>query len=391
MSADQGDAGGQYNYGICLKNGEGVAKDLKEAARYYKMSADQGNAFGQDKYGICLGEGEGVDKELKEAARYFKMSADQGNKDARMSYERCQAALATNLPSRSLSDFDGLSKMEQLGTGLCGTVWKVEDRNTVKTLAVKCIKVVPDFDSAKFMRQWRSFLDLLSHPCIVRPIGWGLPNKECRKLRIVMEYMCNGSLENALVEVSEGCPPSFWTHENITVMIVGIIQGMIYVHSNDVVHGDLKPSNILLDDKYRIHICDFGKSALDICGIETTEVLGTFAYKAPETFEECDTTTKVDIFAFGLILYEILVGRSVFPKDATLVRICELHESGYRPIIPTSVCGAVANVIERCWARDPNDRPCFEEIFAMLEESGFPFFEDISSEVVAGFMSSVSG
>jgi serine/threonine protein kinase len=99
----------------------------------------------------------------------------------------------------------------------------------------------------------------------------------------------------------------------------------------------------------------------------------------------------VDVFAFGLILYEMLVGQSVFPKDKALARICELHHQRYRPNIPNSVSRLVANVIQRCWAHDPNDRPDFEEIFSTLEGSWFPFFKDVSGEVIEKFMSMMNG
>ena len=77
-AADQGHAGGQCNYGVCLKSGEGVEKDVCEAARYLKMAADQGDAEGQFKYGLCLANGQGVEQNVCEAVRYYKMAADQG-------------------------------------------------------------------------------------------------------------------------------------------------------------------------------------------------------------------------------------------------------------------------------------------------------------------------
>jgi TPR repeat protein len=57
LSADQGRAGGQCNYGLCLHNGEGVSIDLRNAAQYFKLSADQGRADGQCNYGLCLQNG----------------------------------------------------------------------------------------------------------------------------------------------------------------------------------------------------------------------------------------------------------------------------------------------------------------------------------------------
>jgi TPR repeat protein len=72
-----------------LLNGEGVERDLVEAAKYFKKSADQGNDKGQYEYGLRLKYGEGVQTSLREAARYFKLSADQGNSKAQRSYGTC--------------------------------------------------------------------------------------------------------------------------------------------------------------------------------------------------------------------------------------------------------------------------------------------------------------
>ena len=82
LSADQGYAPAQFRYGLCLKEGEGVPRDLSEAARYFKLSADQGHAPAQFQYGLCLKEGEGVPRDLSEAARYFMMVIEQGHTEA---------------------------------------------------------------------------------------------------------------------------------------------------------------------------------------------------------------------------------------------------------------------------------------------------------------------
>jgi serine/threonine protein kinase len=181
----------------------------------------------------------------------------------------------------------------------------------------------------------------------------------------------------------------FWTRENISVMIVGIIIGMKYIHSQGIMHRDLKPGNILLDENYRIRICDFGTARFEGCGTVTSNMVGTLRYMAPEMFEEDPPTSKVDVFAFGLILYEILVGESVFPKNMAIAPIVRLHVRGFRPRIPESVSPIVASVIEKCWSVNPRNRPSFEEIFNELREAQFPFFRDVDSGVIDEFISAV--
>jgi TPR repeat protein len=89
LSADQGNAEGQWRYGVCLLNGEGVEVDLRMAAHYFKLSADQGNAEGQWRYGACLLNGHGVGVDFRMAAHYFKLCADQGNAEGQWRYGDC--------------------------------------------------------------------------------------------------------------------------------------------------------------------------------------------------------------------------------------------------------------------------------------------------------------
>jgi serine/threonine protein kinase len=389
MSADQGNAFGQYNYGICLNHGQGIAKNLSEATRYFKMSADQGNADAQNGYGICLKNGEGVAKNLSEAARYFKMSADQGNGDADKEYHLCRKELSA---SESISvadgiiDLQGFKNVRELGRGRFGIVWLTENKNN-EILAVKYIEVGPTFDSGRLLREV-SVLTSLNHPCIVRIAGWSLPNEECRKARIATEFMINGSVEDALVRVKKGDIPRFWTHTNITKMMIGVVLGMKYLHSRNIIHRDLKPGNLLIDENGQIRIADFGTAKLEDCGT-TTDVIGTLAYMAPEALDGSGPTKKFDVFAFGLIIYEILVGESVFPKTGSALQIAGMHVKGIRPDIPKGIHGSVGKLIQQCWSNNPEDRPTFDKIFDKLERDWFPFFKDVDHAACEAFIASV--
>jgi TPR repeat protein len=93
VAADQGDAVAQFNYGVCLKKGEGVQIDFKGAAHYFKLAADQGFAAAQLNYGNCLKNGEGVSIDFEGAAHYFKHAADQGFAAAQLNYVNCPITL----------------------------------------------------------------------------------------------------------------------------------------------------------------------------------------------------------------------------------------------------------------------------------------------------------
>jgi serine/threonine protein kinase len=170
-------------------------------------------------------------------------------------------------------------------------------------------------------------------------------------------------------------------------MIVGLVLGMKYIHSQHVIHRDLKPDNLLIDDKFRLRICDFGTAVFEKCG--TTTVAGTLAYMAPECFQDATPTPKVDVFAFGLILYELLVGESVFQRDATIGQIYKNHANGTRPEIPVWISRPIAELITSCWESDPDSRPTFEKIYENLEGNYFVFFNDVLPKVIIDYVAEI--
>jgi serine/threonine protein kinase len=171
-------------------------------------------------------------------------------------------------------------------------------------------------------------------------------------------------------------------------MIVGLLIGMKYLHSKNIIHRDLKPGNLLIDSNYRLRICDFGTAVFEDCG--TTTAIGTIAYISPETFRDAPPTKKVDVFAFGLIIYEILTGKSVFPKGANIAQIYGLHMTKTRPEIPKWISKAISELIESCWSSNPDSRPTFDEIYDKLETHRFVFFDDVPPNVVLQFISDVT-
>jgi serine/threonine protein kinase len=153
----------------------------------------------------------------------------------------------------------------------------------------------------------------------------------------------------------------------------------------------LKPGNLLLEEQFRVRICDFGTSRIEDCGTTTTEAFLTIIYAAPEAFDGERSTKKVDVFAFGLILYELLVGKSAFPLDANAARMARLHIDNFRPEIPNYVNPPIQRIIERCWSKDAKSRPSFDEIYGLLQDASFAFFDDVSPSVVKRFISEVEG
>jgi serine/threonine protein kinase len=171
-------------------------------------------------------------------------------------------------------------------------------------------------------------------------------------------------------------------------MIIGFVCGMKYMHSKGIIHRDLKPRNLLIDSEFRLRISGFDSAVLD--GSTTTGIYGG-AYMAPEIFENAIPTKKVDVFVFGLILYELYVGESVFPENTGIPRLYKLHRERWRPEIPGYISEPIARLIRDCWSPEPESRPSFEEIYARLDGINFAFFDDVSPEVVRAYVSEING
>jgi serine/threonine protein kinase len=146
---------------------------------------------------------------------------------------------------------------------------------------------------------------------------------------------------------------------------------MRYVHSRHIIHLDLKPSNILVNSSGYPWIADFGSSRL-VSDRGWSEEMPTVYYAAPEMYRQNEQhTLKCDVFSFGLILYEMLVGKPVFPRSEHLFTVMRRLRDEDFPAIPAESGRVMGDLIGKCWQKEPKDRPSFHEIFTMFESCNF--------------------
>jgi serine/threonine protein kinase len=201
----------------------------------------------------------------------------------------------------------------------------------------------------------------------VRILAWS-PATDSSGGEIQMEYAPNGSLAAMLSKDRSRIP---WNPTHIGILICDIALGLRYMHSQGIVHGDLKPGNIVLDGEWRAKICDFGLSrAMNLEDAGTGE-MGTLAYMAPEQVQgNLNPTEKTDVFAFGLVLYEIISGKRAFGENQ-MMRVLKLHRAKYRPNLPDEFGPLMQALIPRCWSDRPRSRPSFAHILSEFESAGF--------------------
>jgi serine/threonine protein kinase len=198
-----------------------------------------------------------------------------------------------------------------------------------------------------------------------------------------------------------------------TVIIVGIVIGMYFVHCGGIIHRDLKPANVLLDPiSHYPKIADFGVSRpanvntskgearsnpLSLApGLDKTMAMtgqiGSPLYMAPEIIAGRSYSSKADVFSFGVLLYEIVTGKQPCQDcgDCSIFHFYEKVISGARETIPETVEAFTAALIRRCWDDDPHKRPTFLEIFDELQEHHFKIFSVVDPEAVDEFLQSLS-
>jgi serine/threonine protein kinase len=283
-------------------------------------------------------------------------------------------------------DIARLEEGEDLAAGRYGLVRRMTNSRRREDFAVKFynpIRFAGDIDAV--VNQMNTFL-CLCHPCVL-PIRRYTPPRDGSGLILATDYLAKGSLEEVLQNPGQHSGPGGWTHTRIAIAAAGIALGMNYLHTWGVTHGTLKPADILLDDKYRAKISDYQTSTLERLRAVKSSQVGSPSYLAPEVYEDGVVPTgKVDVFAFGLILYEMVVGVKAFPTSLSTASVMKRVLLGQRPKIPANVPEWVRILIERCWTVKSQTRPTFTEIVEKMNANKYTLFDDVDSEQVREFM-----
>ena len=183
---------------------------------------------------------------------------------------------------------------------------------------------------------------------------------------IVTEYISNGSLYEALRH--RPASPTL-TPTNKTIIAMGIAHGMCHLHDLNIIHRDLKSLNILLDQNSYPMICDFGIARFKTDQNQpVTQQIGTPHWMAPELFEGGKYDSRVDVYAYGIILWEMLTEETPFKGRCPvqiMAAVCTMHE---RPMMPLNVPKQLEELVRLCWSQTPEERPTFKTIYKLFRD-----------------------
>ncbi|XP_061990758.1 serine/threonine-protein kinase STY13-like [Rosa rugosa] len=203
-------------------------------------------------------------------------------------------------------------------------------------------------------------LATLKHPNIVRFIGG------CRKPMvwcIVTEYAKGGSVRQFLMRRQSRSVPL----KLAVKQALDVARGMAYVHGLGLIHRDLKSDNLLIFSDKSIKIADFGVARIEVQTEGMTPETGTYRWMAPEMIQHRPYTQKVDVYSFGIVLWELITGMLPFSKMTAVQAAFAVVNKGVRPIIPADCLTVLGEIMTRCWDPNPDARPPFTEVVRMLE------------------------
>ena len=252
--------------------------------------------------------------------------------------------------------------IDSLGRGGMAEVYRVWDEYRSVDIAMKVLRQDIAQDPIflrRFKREAQS-LAKLQHPSIVRFYGM---EREGLLVFLLMEYIEGQSLQSEIF-LSENHPLS---NQRILEILKPICSALNYAHKMGLVHCDLKPGNILIEENSdRVLLTDFGIARTMDAATSTLVGAGTPAYMAPELIKGLDPTPQSDIYSLGIVLYEMLTGgeRPFIGERATItgttadkVRWEHVHlEPSRVSKINIGVPSEVNEIITRCLAKDPRDR-----------------------------------
>ncbi|KAL3620530.1 hypothetical protein CASFOL_035442 [Castilleja foliolosa] len=275
-----------------------------------------------------------------------------------------------------------LEELRELGSGTYGTVYFGKWRGTdvaIKRIKKACFSGRSSEQERLTKDFWREarILSALHHPNVVAFYGV-VPDGAGGTLATVGEFMANGSLRTALNKKDK-----LLDYRKKLIIAMDAAFGLEYLHSKNIVHFDLKCDNLLVNlrDPQR-PICkvgDFGLSRIKRNTLVSGGVRGTLPWMAPELLHGCQNrvSEKVDVFSFGIVLWEILTGEEPYANMHYGAIIGGILKNTLRPLIPEQCDPEWRKLMEQCWSVDPEARPSFTAItyslrsmFAALQTKG---------------------
>ncbi len=276
-------------------------------------------------------------------------------------------------PTRPPAQIKGYAIEKFLGSGAYGEVWSATNQKTGRKVAIKFYSRRSSADVQLLAREVEKLVVLAADRYVVQllDVGW-----DVEPPYFVMDYIEHGSLEDRLNQ-AEPVPTA-----HAVELFQEIATAMMHLHGKGILHCDLKPGNVLLDQDGKPRVADFGQSRLST---DQTPALGTLFFMAPEQADmDAAPDARWDVYGLGALLFSMLTGKPPYYSAELADQIEDTQDithrlANYRKALqaadkPTEhrkipgVDRMLADVIDRCIAVDPDERfPSIQSVLFALQ------------------------
>jgi hypothetical protein len=288
--------------------------------------------------------------------------------------------------SEFIKNFSEFREIQIIGRGQFGVITLVENPSNQELFTLESFDDLTN--CTQLMNEVKILIEV-RHPSIVEIYGFS-PGTSEKAAQVATKYSRKGSLRELMDKIIARTVPNWldWTH--VAKIFCGIVLGMRFVHSRGIIHRDLRPENIFLDEEGLVKIGHFGKATFAdlINPLEQEENQETAQYVAPELFEG-EYSPAVDVYSFSVIVYEFFRGERMFGNDIPLSEMIEQVKTGIRPGIPDFMNPILKNLVSRGWAVDPNVRPTFDEILRELKNIQFKIVPGVLWPILSDFVEKI--
>ena len=275
------------------------------------------------------------------------------------------------------------SIVEVLGKGAMGVVYKAFDPHIRRTVALKVIRkeLIDDDQSATLIARFKNEAQAagrLTHPAIVAVYEYG---EDETVAYIAMEYVQGKGLREYFQRGTR-----FGLGDVVSIM-TQLLEALEYAHEQGVIHRDIKPANIIIMSNGKLKVADFGIAHLDSSKLtHVGAIMGTPGYMAPEQYGSAAVDQRADLFAAGVVLYQLLTGAKPFTGTTETIAYKSCYEAHRNPseVAPELASTRFDAVVGRALAKKPEERyrsaPQFRA--GILEAYAAPVSPAVSEETI---------